>query len=145
MDGMDCKVDRDRKTSGPDRKVRRAQRVRKVHIDKLCGSSLHILDQVGLAKPLRFADPAVRLDVTLGFLEIWKSLPPCLRRVAHSRVRDKNRAVPAPPESRLTHGSEPVRALPDKANRQRCYRYRLRPDIFRRCYVRVLPRSFEEV
>jgi hypothetical protein len=147
MDRMARKVHRDRKTSGPGHKVRRAQRVRvrKVRIDRLCGSSVHILDQVGLAKPLRFAYPAVRLEITLGFLEIWKSPPPCLRRVAHSRVRDKNRAVPAPAESQLTHGSEPAQAHPDKANRQRCYRNRLHPDIFRRCYVRVPRRRFEEV
>src|SRR5690348_15371689 len=64
MDRMARKVHRDRKPSGPDHKVRRAQRVRKVRIDRLCGSSVHILDQEGLAKPLRFVYPAVRLEVT---------------------------------------------------------------------------------
>jgi hypothetical protein len=73
MDRMARKVHRDRKASGQDHKVRR---VRKVRIDKLCGSSVHILDQVGLAKPLRFAYPAVRLEVTLGYLEIASTVPP---------------------------------------------------------------------
>jgi hypothetical protein len=78
-------------------------------------------------------------------LEIWKSPPRLLRRVARSLVRDKNHLVPIRPGSRLGHGFGPAPALGHKVAPQRCYHDRPHSEVFHRNSVAVLRRSFEEV